>query len=199
MSTTTDMPIAATPMGPWGDDPEPPIASRSWDRLADAAAGWRDRRPMTSPGGMAGSWSLRRLRDECAAQLDAERHAALGEFAALDRDIAAERNTITVSATRLLEALEARQRARGAEADRLDARASDDRSAIHAAHGAIARISSARSSRWATLVARAFRLVAHYEKRAATYARATTGRGGVPLRPSPMPTPSWLTDDPTMR
>ncbi|QLQ16306.1 MAG: hypothetical protein HZY73_12320 [Micropruina sp.] len=55
--------------------------------------------------------------------------------------------------------------------------------------------STDRHSLWSVLLVRSAHLIAHYNRRASTYVRSATRRGGDLVRTPNAPQPSWLTED----
>lgn len=206
--------------------PESPITYALMRRVADALAGFCDRRVVTlSPDQVAGLPWLQRLGAECRTALEAERRAAHANLAALDTAVAAARQSIETSEVRAEElrqrlgalngqeisaaattAADAgddpavrrsrKQQQRDIEVGRMDGQLSQFDATVDANRQAIQTLLMARRWHWTLLLTRSVHLIAHYDRRAATYTRHALREAATEVYAPQAREPQWLQSGP---
>lgn len=203
-------------------DPEPELRYGFVKRFADSFAGWRDRRVLVVTDGEASSPWLQRHHFECDTRLESEHRAGRAALAQLDQTIVAEHQKIALAAAAEAQArdshadlaaqplsdeattsaeasdnpavrLARRERTRRAELGRLDAQAVQQRAIADASTIVFQTHTTARSSHWAVMQVRGSHIIAHYNRRAATYVRAASRGHGELVRTPFVTEPGWLT------
>lgn len=200
--------------------PEEPLPYPLWTRVSDWFAGFRDRVVLaTQPDEIDTPW-LHRLSQECRTRLEAERRGTLAVTAVIDDALAAHRRQIenaVAAIARLSEQRDAlhdrpvsdaptttaerydsaeqrqmrRARAQQADVGRIDARLHEVTVQKEQALVSIATLTAARQWHWTLLLVRGHHLVAHYNRRSATYVRTLTRRADRHYRQPTIPEPDW--------
>lgn len=200
--------------------PEEPLPYPLWTRIGDWFAGLRDRVVLATQLDAIDTPWLHRLGQECRTRLEAERRGTLAITAVIDDALAAHRRLIANAVDEIArleqqggalagrplsdEAVTSaeqydlpehrrlrRARARQAEAGRLEARRHEVVAQKDQALVSIATLTASRQWHWTLLLVRSHHLVAHYNRRSASYVRTLTRRAD---RSYPQPTiaePEW--------
>lgn len=206
-------------------DPERPLPYRRLDRWRDWLAGWSDRPQLAGVRGETPDtpW-LQQLGQECRTRLEAERRGTLAVVAAIDAAIVGHRRRIGVLldelaalgvqreeqaaiqpdaiATTAAEELEtAEQRGRRRTREHRAALAAMDEQVRERgvlrdeARVAIDTLLAARQWHWTVLLVRGHHLLAHYNRRCATYVRALVRRAERGYDHPVVPAPDWLSQE----
>lgn len=201
--------------------PESELRYGFFTRLADSWAGWRDRRVVDMTDGRVDSPWLQRLHFECDNRLEAEHRSAQASLALLDHAIVSDRHRITSTATMLAALTEQREllleeepssepttaaevtddptvrrnrreRTRLVRLADLDRRTTEAEAIRTAAEQSVVTLVASRHAHWSVVQVRGSHLIAHYNRRAATYVRtATRKHGGRVITPT-VAHPVWL-------
>lgn len=203
--------------------PEKPLPYPLTARLLDWWAGFRDRAALpTSERRIDTPW-LRRLSDECSTALEGERRGALAVIASIDETIAAhecqielahaelnavaddqdtlsgvEVNAAAVTAAEQFDTPEQRllrrRRSLAARREVLVTRELAARGKVEQSRLAIGTLTSARQAHWTMLQVRCCHLLAHYNRRAASYTRSVTRRRSEPFDIPTVAQPGWVVE-----
>lgn len=203
-------------------DPERPLRYRRLERWRDWLAGWSDQAQLAGARGAAldTPW-LQRLGQECRTRLEAERRGTLAVVAAIDASIVGHRRRIGVLLDELA-ALGARRDEQAAvrpdsaattAAEELESPEQRGRRRLREQHAALAVLDeqlrervvlrdearvaidtllAARQWHWTVLLVRGHHLLAHYNRRCATYVRVLVRRAERGYEHPVTPAPDWL-------
>lgn len=200
--------------------PEEPLPYRRWTRIGDWFAGVRDRAFLPAQTDTLDTPWLHRLGQECRTRLEAERRGTLAVTAVIDDALSGHRRQIdnvieevarlaeqraelaerpvpdtATTAAEQYDSPEQRRlrrlRTQAAAVGRIEARLQELSARKDQAAVAMETLTASRQWHWTLLLVRTHHLLAHHNRRAATYARTMTRRADRHFPQPTIPEPDW--------